>query len=100
MNEKETALDQISELVKRFSDQYDVYSKGDYNETKTKKDFIDPFFKALGWDIDNTQGLAEAYRDVVHDDKIKVGDNTKSSDYCFTLSGQKSLVLFTREKQF
>lgn len=51
-------------------------------------------------DIDNTQELAEAYRDVVHDDKIKVRDNTKSSDYCFTLSGQKILVLFTREKQF
>lgn len=25
----------------------------EYNEQKTRQDFINPFFKALGWDIDN-----------------------------------------------
>ena len=27
-------------------------------------DFLDPFFKLLGWDMDNTAGYAGAYREV------------------------------------
>ena len=34
-------------------------------------EFLDPFFKALGWDINNEQGYAEAYKDVVREDAIK-----------------------------
>lgn len=45
-----------------------------------KVDFIDPFFKALGWDIDNSQGYAEAYREVIHEDKVNVGGATKVLD--------------------
>jgi len=29
---------------------------------QTRHDFIDLFFKALGWDIDNEEGYAEANR--------------------------------------
>lgn len=29
--------------------------------TQVRREFIDPFFKCLGWDIDNTQSFAEAY---------------------------------------
>ena len=56
---KETAYKKIAELVERFKEQYDSYKKADYNETLTRRDFIDPFFKALGWDIDNKNGYAE-----------------------------------------
>ena len=52
MLNKETAYKKIAELVDRFEEQYDSYKNADYNETQTRRDFIDPFFKALGWDID------------------------------------------------
>jgi len=29
-------------------------------------ELINPFFKALGWDVYNEAGYAEAYKDVVH----------------------------------
>ena len=54
MISKETAYQQIQALVNRFDEQIESYRSGDYNETLTRRDFIDPFFKALGWDIDNT----------------------------------------------
>ncbi|MFH1249870.1 MAG: hypothetical protein V1715_02070, partial [bacterium] len=78
MINKEAAYKKISELVERFGEQFDSYKKSDYNETLTRRDFIDPFFKALGWDIDNEEGYAEAYREVIHEDKIKVGGATKA----------------------
>jgi len=35
-------------------------------------EFLDPFFEELGWDITNKQGYAEAYKDVIHEDAIKL----------------------------
>ncbi len=85
---KEEAYIKIKQLVDRFNEQLPYYKKSEYNETQTRREFIDPFFKALGWDIDNEQGLAESYKDVIHEYKLKIKDGTKAPDYCFTLSGQ------------
>ena len=70
--QKDNARDIISELVTRFAEQIDSYKHSDYNETQTRRDFIDPFFKALGWDIDNQNGYTEAYREVINEDEIKI----------------------------
>lgn len=98
MINKDTAYKTISELVDRFTDQYDSYKKSDYNETLTRRDFIDPFFKALGWDIDNSEGYAESYREVIHEDKIKVSGATKAPDYSFRLVGGKRLFFVEAKK--
>jgi type I restriction-modification system DNA methylase subunit len=84
---KETALLKVQELVKRFNEQLPAYKKSEYNETQTRRDFLDPFFKALGWDIDNEQGFAESYREVIHEDRVKVGKATKAPDYSFRIGG-------------
>ena len=55
----------IDELVARFRANLDSYKRGAYNETQVRREFIDPFFEALGWDVSNRQGYAEAYKDVV-----------------------------------
>ncbi len=52
----------IRELVERFERQLDAYRSPQYNETQLRREFLDPFFKSLGWDIDNEQGYAEAWR--------------------------------------
>lgn len=98
MINKEAAYKKISELVERFDEQFESYKKNDYNETLTRRDFIDPFFKALGWDIDNEEGYAEAYREVIHEDKIKIGKATKAPDYSFRLVGGKRLFFVEAKK--
>jgi len=90
---KEQAYEKIKELVERFSEHVEEYKRGSYNEHQTRVDFIDPFFKALGWDVDNEQGYAEAYREVIHEDKVKVGGSTKAPDYGFTLFGQRKFFV-------
>lgn len=69
------------------------YRSGQYNETQVRREFIDPMFKALGWDMDNEQGYAEAYKDVVHEDAIKVGGATKAPDYSFRIGGTRKFFL-------
>jgi hypothetical protein len=95
---KEQAYDTVGELVERFGDQLISYKKTDYNETLVRRDFIDPFFKALGWDVDNSQGYAEAYREVIHEDRVKVSGATKAPDYSFRLPGGKRLFFVEAKK--
>jgi len=97
---KEEARKVIAALVVRFEEQYDSYKRSDYSEALVRKDFIDPFFKALGWDMDNSQGYAEAYREVIHEDKVKVAKTLKAPDYSFKLSGGKRLFFVEAKKPF
>jgi type I restriction-modification system DNA methylase subunit len=95
---KDEALKKIESLVKRFNEQKESYTNKDYNETQTRRDFIDPFWKALGWDVDNENGYAESYREVIHEDRVKVGSATKAPDYSFRLSGGKRLFFVEAKK--
>lgn len=98
MIDKLSALKKISDLVKRFDEQYASYKNPDYSEAQTRQDFIDPFFKALGWDMDNEEGYAEAYREIINEDKVKIGGATKAPDYSFRLVGGKRLFFVEAKK--
>ncbi len=91
MPTKEAAYQEIERLVKKFDAQIANFKQSDYNETQTRRDFIDPFFEALGWDMNNKMGAWEAYREVVHEDKLKVGGVTKAPDYSFRFVGGQRL---------
>jgi len=71
----------------------DAYRQGKYNETQVRREFIDPFFEELGWDITNKKGYAEAYKEVVHEDVVKVGGATKAPDYSFRIGGVRKFFL-------
>src|SRR5881394_909983 len=83
----------IADLVERFDQQSDAYKSGQYNEAQLRQEFIDPMFKALGWDMENVSGYAEAYKDVIHEDAIKIGGATKAPDYCFRIGGTRKFFL-------
>ena len=83
----------ILELVERFDQNLEAYRQGKYNETQVRLEFINPLFEELGWDITNKQGYAEAYKEVVHEDAIKVGGATKAPDYSFRIGGIRKFFL-------
>ncbi len=81
--------DCVSQLVERFDRHVWEYRAGRYNETMVRREYIDPLFTALGWDVANRAGYAEAYKDVVHEDAIKAG----APDYCFRIGGTRKFFL-------
>ncbi len=83
----------VNDLVERFERNRESYQSTGYNETQLRREFLDPLFVALGWDVDNRQGHAEAYKDVIHEDAIKVGGATKAPDYCFRVGGRRIFFL-------
>jgi len=60
----------VADLIARFVRNRDAYRSPAYNEAQARRELIDPFFRALGWDVDNEQGLAEAYKEVLREDAI------------------------------
>src|SRR5436305_11326994 len=83
----------IADLVERFEQQGDAYKSGQYNEAQLRQEFVDPMFKALGWDMENISGYAEAYKDVIYEDAIKIGGATKAPDYCFRVGGTRKFFV-------
>jgi len=80
-------------LVKQFHDHIEEYKSGKYNEAQLRQEYINPLFEALGWDMTNRAGHAEAYKDVIHEDAVKIGGATKAPDYSFRVGGTRKFFL-------
>jgi methylase of polypeptide subunit release factors len=89
----ESAKVEVERLIERFARNLDVYKRAEYKETQVRVEFIDPFFEVLGWDVRNVRGYAEQYKDVVHEDAIKVSGATRAPDYCFRIGGVRKFFL-------
>ncbi len=83
----------IVELVETFDRNIEAYKNRQYNEAQVRREFIDPFFEALGWDIPNIKGYAQAYKEVIHEATVKIGSATKAPDYSFRIGGVRKFFL-------
>lgn len=94
MIKKMTTQNIIQNLVNKFKENEYQYTNSEiFDEENTKQEFINPFFKALGWDVDNEQEFSPQFKEVVFEDNVKVGSKTKSPDYSFRLGGQRIFLL-------
>jgi len=84
---------EVLALVERFRANLESYRDPAYKEARLRREFLDPFFEALGWDLQNKAGHAEAYKDVVHEDAVKVGGSTEAPDYGFRVGGQRKFFV-------
>ncbi len=84
---------EILDLVDKFTEHAGTYRRGDYNEDQLRRDFLDPFFTALGWDVTNEQGYAEAYRDVISEDSLRVEKSVRAPDYGFRIGGVRKFFV-------
>jgi type I restriction-modification system DNA methylase subunit len=83
----------VLELIERYNRNRAAYRSEQYNEARLRIEFLNPFFEALGWDVNNKQGYAEAYKDVIYEDAIKIGGATKAPDYCFRIGGTRKFFV-------
>jgi type I restriction-modification system DNA methylase subunit len=83
----------LVELVECFHRNIDLYKSGSINETELRRQFLDPFFTILGWDVENKSGYADAYKDVVHEYSLKTKDVREAPDYCFRIGGTRKFFV-------
>ncbi len=84
---------EIAALVETFAANEADYTAPEFKEAQVRQQFIDPFFAVLGWDVANTAGYAEAYKEVMHEDALKIGGETKAPDYSFRVGGNRKFFV-------
>jgi len=83
----------VAELVERFARNADAYRRAEYKEAEVRNEFIEPFFAALGWDVHNLSGHAEAYKDVIHEESLRVAAGIEAPDYTFRIGGVRKFFV-------
>ena len=92
-----TAPHSVMQLVRKFGEQPQTCIAGDSGETHVRIEFVDPLFRALGWDVDNSKGLSLAHRDVVREGTILAEGDKRAPDYSFHIDGQLKFFVATRK---
>ena len=85
---KELAKQQIEILINKFAEKEKFYKDKSHSKESIKVEFITPFFRALGWDIENKQS-----REVIFEDRTRIEGRIKRPDYGFYLNDKRQFFL-------
>jgi type I restriction-modification system DNA methylase subunit len=91
------APEELQALIKNFENQIDDLKSKDYKELSLCTDYLNPFFKLLGWDVDNVAGKSEKFRDVTQQFRLTIGGSSKAPDYLFKI-GNTGVFLVEAKK--
>jgi type I restriction-modification system DNA methylase subunit len=80
------AFARVQKLVAIFESGKDHYLSGDYQEADVRKDFVDKFFTALGWDVNHDQQTNPYAQEVKVERGVNEGSSRKRADYAFHLA--------------
>lgn len=96
------AFEEVSQLAKKFGENYSYYARPEYQEAEVRKDFIDKFFIALGWDV-NHDHQHNPYEQEVRVEKAQRQQQSKAqkrADYAFySAPNFKDVKFFTEAKK-
>ncbi|MCK4644022.1 N-6 DNA methylase [bacterium] len=84
---------ELKKLIELFERNKAQYKSTAYDESNTRTDFIDKFFELLDWDVRNTKGYSEQYREVVREDKVIIRGKAKAPDYSFRIGGVRKFFV-------
>jgi type I restriction-modification system DNA methylase subunit len=86
MSEFDLALERIGALVKTFQRHESKYKSAKYSEAEARKDFIDKFWIALGWDVNHDQQTNPYEQEVKVERGVATGGSQRRADYAFYLA--------------
>src|SRR5579862_6757077 len=78
---------ELSRLVESFQKNFGQYKAQGYDESSLRNDFLNPFWRALGWDIENRAGLPQPLREVQVETRVNIAGRQKRADYIFRTDG-------------
>ena len=82
----ESFVVELDRLVANFERNYLHFQQGDYNEASVRQEYLDPFFRALGWDVSNSAGLIHTEREVDIEVRTAISGRQTRADYVFRIN--------------
>jgi hypothetical protein len=81
----------IQALVHKFRAHVKAYKSKNIKEAEIRQQFIDPFWRALGWDVGDSKGVGPSQSDVIIEKSVDTVDSgglrSRRPDYIFRLGG-------------
>ncbi len=99
MSAFETAFNIVKELSKTFKENERKYIATAYQEAEVRKDFIDKFFIALGWDVNHDMQRNPYEQEVKVEKGMNIGKAQKRTDVNQMLSSKKQLSISKTENE-
>jgi len=84
-NAFDEAFEKVKNLAATFKANESRYLSPEYQEAEARKDFIDKFFMALGWDV-NHEDQTNPYAQEVKVERASGGPSQRRADYAFYLA--------------
>jgi len=88
----ETFKAELDRLVASFRKDLYEFVTNHYDEASLRVDFLNPLFLALGWDVENRDGLAVHQREVEVESRTRISGRKKRADYLFRIGRQERFV--------
>jgi hypothetical protein len=88
----ESFLPELNRLVEQFGRNLSQYKSGVYDEASLRQEFLDPLFRALGWDVENKAGLIPQHREVEIESRTEIAGRKKRADYLFRTDRQDRFI--------
>lgn len=93
------AFERVKQLVEVFNQNAEFYLGPRYNEVDARKDFIDKFWIALGWDV-NHETQTDPYKQEVKVERgVAMSELRKRADYAFLAPNFRDVRFFVEAKK-
>lgn len=83
-----SAPDSVTQLVEKFHRDKERFEHPKYNEAQLREEFVNPFFRALGWDLGEQ---------VLHEAALRSGGTIKHPDYTFLAGARRAFYVETKK---
>lgn len=100
MSDLQSAHQTVCGLVDQFELYEARYLSPNYQEDELRKDFLDKFFIALGWDVNHDTQTNPFAQEVTIERRVKTGAAKRRADYAFALAPRfKKTIFFVEAKK-
>ena len=95
----DVAFTRVKELVATFKEHEREFLHPSYSEADVRKDFIDKFWIAFGWDVNHERQKNPYEREVKVEHNVDVKGRKKKADYAFLAPNFRDILFFVEAKK-
>src|SRR5207245_6957080 len=82
---------EITRLARKYHENYPQFQEERFDEASLRIDYLGPFWRALGWDVENAKNQPQSLREVQVETRF-YDDRRKRADYVFRTDGIERFV--------
>ena len=83
---------ELERLTSAFRKNLSHFKSEAYDESALRNDYLIPFWRALGWDVENLKGETQPLREVQIESRVNIAGKKKRADYLFRTDGIERFV--------